>query len=76
MSSRERRRRRSILLARDGNTCHWCNTTFDADTPPTIDHITPRSKNGRHALWNLVLACRPCNEQRGDTGLDPRRAAA
>lgn len=71
MSTKTKRRNRQLLAQRDGNHCHWCHQPFGGDETPTIDHVTPRSKGGRDALWNLVLACAPCNWARADTGEAP-----
>lgn len=30
-----------------------------------MDHIVPRSQRGTDAMGNLVLACEPCNVERG-----------
>jgi 5-methylcytosine-specific restriction endonuclease McrA len=67
MSSATKRRNREILARRDGNHCHWCGRAFGDNLLATIDHLHPRSQGGRNALWNLVLACRACNEKRADT---------
>ncbi|MGY3845267.1 HNH endonuclease [Streptomyces hydrogenans] len=58
---------RANLLARDGDACFYCRRPFTDDLPPTFDHYIPR------VLWrtwrqrNLVLACAPCNNAKGDT---------
>lgn len=36
----------------------------------TMDHIIPRAKGGCNDQRNLIGACRPCNELRGDMPLD------
>jgi hypothetical protein len=41
--------------------CHYCG-----DTSTGWDHVIPRSRGGRHALWNRVLACDDCNQAKGD----------
>jgi 5-methylcytosine-specific restriction endonuclease McrA len=32
----------------------------------TIDHIKPRSKGGKNTWFNLVTACKKCNQKKGD----------
>jgi 5-methylcytosine-specific restriction endonuclease McrA len=36
---------------------------------PTRDHIRPRSKGGTLAAGNKVLACDPCNGDKGSRSL-------
>lgn len=31
-----------------------------------LEHVVPLSRGGRHALGNVVPACRPCNSSKGD----------
>lgn len=45
--------------------CHYCNKVFPA-SKITKDHIVPRSKGGANAAYNIVPACRPCNQDKGD----------
>ena len=52
------------LLARDNYTCQLCQSK-----PPvraTIDHVIPKSKGGRTSWTNCVIACRKCNEKKGN----------
>lgn len=77
-----RRRKTSGLLRklwRIDSRCCWCRVQTKlrdgsptAESPAahddaTIDHRIPRSKGGSDRRDNLVLACRKCNEQRGDS---------
>jgi 5-methylcytosine-specific restriction endonuclease McrA len=62
-SSRNARRRRSLL--RDNPHCYYCGTDLDEENS-TLDHATPRSKGGKNASDNLVLACIFCNQKKGD----------
>ncbi len=43
--------------------CAYCGTTKGRID---VDHILPRSRGGTDAWNNLVLACVPCNERKGD----------
>jgi 5-methylcytosine-specific restriction endonuclease McrA len=50
-------------LKRDGHKCAYCGR---ADLPLTLDHVIPRSKGGDDSWENLVAACLPCNNRKGD----------
>lgn len=45
--------------------CFWCQCPLD-ESDSTVDHIIPRSRGGGNKLSNLVLACHPCNNKRGN----------
>lgn len=69
-SSSYRRTKRQMLIERDGSKCHWCSRQLQTKEPTkhdyaTLDHIVPHSLGGSLALDNLVLACVPCNSERG-----------
>lgn len=61
----------SEIAARDGRTCHLCQSAVDMTLSgnqawgPTIDHLIPISKGGADAPDNVALAHRTCNERRG-----------
>lgn len=68
-------RKRAIvrLFERDGSKCSICGSemlfSIQHKSEPrfaTADHILPRSKGGSNAIENLRLACKSCNEARGD----------
>ena len=46
--------------------CQWCNKPLSLPTA-TTDHVVPLSRNGTNRIWNLILACRACNNERGHT---------
>lgn len=50
------------LRLRDGGTCQWCRKR----PGDTMDHVIPRSRGGSHNWTNVVLACRLCNNRKGD----------
>lgn len=59
------------ILARDQYSCQYCRqelTRKDA----TLDHVLPRSRGGKTAWDNLVIACHSCNRKKG--GLTPKEA--
>ena len=54
---------RRNILKRDGHKCAYCGR---ADLTLTVDHIKPRSRGGDDSWENLVAACLPCNNRKGD----------
>ena len=59
--SRDYKRVRLQVLARDGHTCFYCG-----DDATTVDHVIPIAKGGDPiAQDNLVAACRRCNSSKG-----------
>jgi 5-methylcytosine-specific restriction endonuclease McrA len=53
---------REYLLDKWGRTCAYCGKT---DVPLQIEHLTPKARGGSNRVSNLVLACEPCNTQKG-----------
>ncbi len=59
---------RSILLSRrnvlrrDGMRCQYCGSKESL----TVDHVHPKSRGGRDTWENLVAACVPCNNRKGN----------
>ncbi|WP_331737144.1 RNA-guided endonuclease IscB (plasmid) [Streptomyces canus] len=67
---------REYLLAKFGRACIYCGVTR---VPLNIDHVHPRSKGGSDRTSNLVLACVPCNQAKGNRDVRefaPKQAAA
>lgn len=55
------------IASTDFSRCCYCLTTeANSGIPMTYDHIRPVSKNGETSFENLCLACRSCNEFKGD----------
>ena len=54
---------REYLLEKGGRACAYCGAS---DVPLEIDHIHPRSLGGSDRVSNLALACRPCNQKKGN----------
>lgn len=60
----------------DGWFCHYCGCAVHRDPSKvnrirkpeqaTIDHKTPLCKGGDDGVRNMVLACYPCNEEKGE----------
>jgi hypothetical protein len=53
---------REYLLEKWGRACAYCKRT---NLPLEVEHMTPTSRHGSDAVWNLTLACRPCNVRKG-----------
>lgn len=66
MNSAKRQRLKANLAARDGRWCFYCGTGFADLVDATIDHLIPKSVMPGWKQFNLVLACRPCNEAKAD----------
>lgn len=54
---------RKNILRRDNHKCVYCGR---GDLAFTLDHVIPKSKFGKDSWENLVTACLPCNNKKGD----------
>lgn len=66
---------RQNIFRRDSHECQYCGSGKDL----TLDHVVPRSKNGKSTWTNLVTACKRCNARKGNytpeaAGLKLRKA--
>jgi hypothetical protein len=55
---------REYLLAKFDRACVYCGAV---NVPLNLDHVHPRSRGGSDRVSNLVLACVPCNQAKGNT---------
>jgi len=62
---------RRNLFARDDNRCQYCGKRYST-SELSLDHVMPRSRNGKTSWTNLVCACTTCNKRKG--GRTPREA--
>lgn len=62
---------RTNVLARDGYECQYCRKPVSAKEA-TLDHVVPRSQDGKTCWENVVCCCAPCNRKKG--GRTPREA--
>lgn len=62
--ARRRERASEISRAQDG-LCYLCGKPFTVNRAPTQDHVHPRARGGRNQ-HNILLACYPCNNGKGD----------
>ena len=56
---------RKMVLARDNYTCQYCGRQFPK-SELTIDHVIPKSRGGETTWDNVVVACRRCNQRKGN----------
>ncbi len=61
-STRQWRKTRARVLARDRQTCRYCGAPAD-----TVDHVDPVANGGTDDDTNLAAACEPCNRAKGAT---------
>ncbi|MGB3204224.1 MAG: RNA-guided endonuclease IscB [Crinalium sp.] len=54
---------REYLLEKFNRKCIYCDAT---DTKLEIEHLIPKSKGGSNRVSNLGLACRTCNQSKGN----------
>lgn len=54
---------REYLLEKWGRKCAYCGAR---DVPVEVEHIIPRSSGGTDRISNLTIACRECNQRKGD----------
>ncbi|MEZ5381826.1 MAG: HNH endonuclease [Microthrixaceae bacterium] len=58
---------RSSVLRRDGHRCAYRSSSPVCEQRATsVDHVIPRSRGGSDQTSNLVAACLPCNQLKGD----------
>ena len=69
-NTRKRRRRRQIVLERDGHRCVDCGSTEDLK----MDHVVPLSRGGTHRIANRQTLCAGCDAAKGNSlaGVSPR----
>jgi 5-methylcytosine-specific restriction endonuclease McrA len=54
---------REYLLEKWGRKCAYCGAQH---IPLEVEHIHPKSRGGSNRVSNLTLACKPCNQKKGD----------
>jgi len=52
---------RQNIFKRDGNQCQYCGSSDHL----TLDHVIPKSRQGRTSWDNLITACKYCNSKKG-----------
>jgi CRISPR/Cas system Type II protein with McrA/HNH and RuvC-like nuclease domain len=56
---------REVLRLLFGDVCVYCEVTLTDETR-SVDHLTPKSRQGTNHLENLRLACIRCNQRKRD----------
>jgi len=68
--SREAMFNRTSIYVRDKFTCQYCGKKFGF-VDLTLDHVIPKSTGGDTSWDNIVSACVPCNQKKGDKFVRP-----
>lgn len=63
-----------VRLGKAGRQCHYCDTSFSLEVPPTRDHKDPKA-TGTTLDDNVVLACGECNSAKGMASYEEYMAA-
>ncbi|MGK7928749.1 MAG: RNA-guided endonuclease IscB [Spirulina sp.] len=58
---------REYLLEKWNRKCAYCSAE---NMPLEVEHIKPKSKGGSDRVSNLTLACRPCNQTKGNQEIE------
>jgi 5-methylcytosine-specific restriction endonuclease McrA len=56
---------RDAVWIRDGGACQYCGLGLTR-REATWDHVLPKSRGGGASWSNIVVACRPCNQRKGN----------
>jgi 5-methylcytosine-specific restriction endonuclease McrA len=58
-----------------GGKCHFCKKPVAPDQL-SIDHADPLADGGSRAIQNLLIACQPCNREKGRKPIEVYKPAA
>ena len=74
MSAAQRSASKEVLWKRQKGICVWCKQNMkkggDSPNSATIEHMQPISHGGVNARYNLRLACKKCNHDRGNAWVE------
>jgi hypothetical protein len=59
--------RREYVLLHGGHRCAYCGAEA---VPLEVEHVVPRSRGGSSRVANLVPACVPCNQAKGNAPVE------
>lgn len=51
-------------LFAEATDCPYCGEAMHA-RDKTLDHVTPKSRGGRHSITNVLVCCKRCNASKG-----------
>jgi hypothetical protein len=54
------------IMVRDRGACVWCGATYQSGAALSVDHLLARSWGGSDDPTNLVVACKACNDAKGN----------
>ena len=54
---------REYLLEKFGRKCAYCDAE---NVPLQVEHIIPKARNGSNRVSNLTIACKKCNQRKGN----------
>jgi len=65
------------IWQRDRGLCFYCGKHLNKKHPErTLDHVIPKcSPDSSNRMWNLVLACKPCNSEKAASDPTPEQIA-
>ena len=59
-------------MLRDADVCGYCLKN-QSNRSTSIDQIHPKSAGGKNTWENLITACKPCNNKKGNKiGIKPK----
>lgn len=70
MSRNLSKKRKCVVLARDGYRCQYCGITRSDGAILEVDHKVSLARGGSNRASNLITACRECNRSKRDKPLE------
>lgn len=55
-----------FLASHIGKPCPYCGCSMDDIRHPTRDHVQPKAKGGADEPSNILIVCKPCNQDKAD----------